>query len=157
MLHSRIAQLAPDLAGCTVSAQTPDQASANCGGLLLNLFLFDVPVDKAFRQREAPGQQEHPGSELCVRPRYLMTAYGLDPRADGGAPCHRLMGAAMAAMHDPAVLPGTGTAALRIERVELTIADMTALWSRFGTPYRLSAVYEIGPLTLSAGSTCLHE
>ncbi|MFG3055783.1 DUF4255 domain-containing protein [Kitasatospora sp. NPDC048239] len=146
-----------------VTARPPDQArEAGTGGAQLNLFLYDVAPNPAWRNLEPPARSAggalHPPLALDLS--YLLTAYG-DTQDE--APAHRLLGEAMQLLHDGAVLTraklsGVLAAAgvhLQPERVRLTpvhlgIDEQSKLWSGFQTNYRLSVAYRASVVLIDA-------
>src|SRR5690349_19595079 len=96
--------LDPALSGIHVRTRPMDQAfdpqqpgdttSGNC----LNIFLYHVVPSAAFRNRATQAQPGETGSPpLALNLHYLISAYG-----DGGDDvlAHRILGAAMACLHD---------------------------------------------------------
>lgn len=51
LLRRRLMQTGSELADLVVTTQTPDRAHGGDSMTRLNLFLFDAPVDRAFRER----------------------------------------------------------------------------------------------------------
>jgi Pvc16 N-terminal domain len=120
----------------------------------LNLFLFEVLPNAAWRNQELPGR----GGGAQLRPplsldlRYLLTAY---PDGDDEDSAHGLLGQAMLLLHDDPVLrraelAGTAPAAgvdLQVDQVRLSLMhlpldELSKLWTAFTTDYRLSVVYQ---------------
>lgn len=146
------------LVGATpnVSMMPLDKArDGAAAGEQLNLFLYNTPVAAAFRNSDAaglrPGESGFPPLPLSMH--YLITAYGPDEAA-----AHRVLGAAMAILHDHMLLSpqeirdanpndqaaGLDTQAERVRITPLPLSphDMFELWSGFATSYRVSAAYE---------------
>jgi len=138
-----------------VTARPLDQArAAGAGGLQLNLFLYDIAPNAAWRNLEPPARSAGGGLHppLALDLHYLVTAYS-DTQDE--APAHRLLGEAMQLLHDGALLARTkleGVLAdagvhLQPDRVRLTpvrlgIDEQSKLWSGFQTQYRLSVAYQ---------------
>ena len=162
-LLGRVAEEAT-LAGATVSTQPPDLArSTEDGGRQLNLFLYEVVPNAAWRNMDLPFRNED--GELSGRPllslnlHYLLTAYG---DGDDDLDAHHLLGHAMSLVHDESVLtraqiraaivaePAIAQSDLadQVELVKLcpqplSLEEMSKLWSIFQTiNYRLSVAYE---------------
>ncbi|MFT3770696.1 MAG: DUF4255 domain-containing protein [Minicystis sp.] len=131
--------------------QTPDDTVGNC----LNIFLYHVVPTAGLRNRTTPQQArsgETASPPLALTLHYMISAYG-----NGGddITAHRLLGAAMASLHDQPLLTAEELKALadgdiyrQVERVRiteqpLTTEEMYKLWSAFQTHYRVSAAYEV--------------
>lgn len=145
-----------------VTARPPDQARGAAGGLQLNLFLYEIAPNAAWRNLEPPGRSPggalHPPLALDLT--YLVTAYS-DTQDE--APAHRLLGEAMQLLHDGAplarkklegVLAEAGVH-LQPDRVRLTpvhfgIDELAKLWSGFQTQYRLSVAYQASVVLIDA-------
>jgi Pvc16 N-terminal domain len=159
LLLARIPERDPDLTDLQVTTNAPDQARGGLTGSQLNLFLYQVVTNAAWRNFDVPGrvrpsERGHPSLALDLR--FLLTAWG---RGDGDtdAISHRVMGAAMAVLHDQPLL---GPEAVRnalataeplpplIERLKITplplgIEEISKLWAAFQTQYRFSCAYEV--------------
>lgn len=142
LLRRQIPRIALDLPDLLVTARSPDQARRNCSTAQLNLYLLDAPVDTALRNCQSTS------SALGVSLHYLLTAYGRDDDEDGDLVCHRLLAAAMSVMHRTSSFDEADIGPLRISPMNMTALEMAALWSSFQTPYRLSAAYAVGAVTL---------
>jgi len=152
-----------------VTARPLDNARRSVTGNQLNLFLYQVLPDAAFRnqdmpRRTKPGETGFPPLPLVLY--YLLTAYS-DDEDDTNA--HRLLGEAMGVLHDHPLL---GAAEIRnatspiadlsdsdlheqIERVRinlqpLTFEDMSKLWTTFQTHYRVSAAYQVSVVLIES-------
>jgi hypothetical protein len=152
-----------------VTARPLDNARRSTTGNQLNLFLYQVLPDAALRnqdmpRRTKPGETGYPPLPLILY--YLLTAYS-DDEDDTNA--HRLLGEAMAVLHDHTLL---GAAEIRnatspiadladsdlheqIERVRinlqpLTFEDMSKLWTTFQTHYRVSAAYQVSVVLIES-------
>ena len=157
LLFSGIPALDASLGDLEVSTQPPDLARKNVTKPQLNLFLYQIVYNAAWRNLDMPNQVR-PGETgmppLAVNLRYLMTAYGrgeIDPDPVN----HRVLGAAMSVLHDHALL---GRKEIRdalagndlgdqIERVRLTpqaisVEELSKLWTAFQTQYRVSTAFE---------------
>ncbi len=158
-----------DVAGTSVTTRPPDKARTGMTGSQVNLFLFHMLPDSAWRNmdipwRTKPGERVAP--HLPLKLHYLLTAYYGENEEDidtddanrlNGS--QRLLGRAVSLLLDHAILePRTIHASLppqdqldspfdSQENVRLTFQSMsldevTKLWSGFQTQYRLSAVFE---------------
>ena len=152
----------PDLNDATVTTLPLDKARGNNNANQLNLFLYQVLPNAAWRNMDMP-RQVKPGETgmppLALNLHYLMTAYGRDN--DVATPFgHHLLGKAMSILYDhpllgPDEIKAATTASLpgsdldrQIERVRITLQplsleEISKLWTGFATQYRLSAAYEI--------------
>ena len=152
----------PDLTDTTVTILPPDKARGNNNANQLNLFLYQVLPNAAWRNQNIPsqvGQGETGNPPLALTLHYLLTAFGRDN--DTTLPFgHQLLGRAMSIFYDHAVLgPDEIRAATsvslpasdldrQVERVRITLQPMTLeeiskLWSGLVTQYRLSVGYEV--------------
>jgi hypothetical protein len=139
-----------------VTALPPDKAHDEGVEEQLNVFLYSIGLSPAWRNSDpigsAPG--ETGPSPLPLVLRYLVTAY-----ASNEVKAHALLGGAMSVFHDhpllgsDEILDATTTDLsdsdlhLQPERVRLTpvqvsLHDMSELWSGFATSYRVSQAYE---------------
>lgn len=164
-VHDPTFEAISGIAGASVTTQPPDIARTDDGNQL-NLFLYDIRINPASRNDvnasvRAHGDRGRPPLGLDLY--YLLTAYG-DGNEDRQA--HRLLGRAMQALHDRAVLsraeiqaafPET-TLQEQLDRVRvipaaLSLDDLTKLWSAFNTSYRLSTAYQVSVVLIE----CLLE
>ncbi len=144
-----------ELTDTEVTTRPPDVAREGISSNQLNLFLYQTALDGALRNMDPPGRVK-PGETaqpaLPLNLFYLLTAYG---RGDGDVLAHRLLGRAMAILHDHPVLgadeirPSVADNDLyeQMERVRitpqpLTLDELSKLWTSFGAKYRISAAYE---------------
>jgi hypothetical protein len=151
-----------DLTDTTVSTLPPDKARGNNNANQLNLFLYQVLPNAAWRnltmpRQLAPGESGQPPLPLTLH--YLLTAFGRDN--DTTQPfSHQLLGKAMSVLYDHALLgPEEIKAATavslpasdldrQVERVRITLRplsleEISKLWTGFATQYRLSVAYEV--------------
>ena len=152
----------PDLTDTTVTILPLDKARGNNNANQLNLFLYQVQPNAAWRNQNipsqvAPGETGNPPLALTLH--YLLTAFGRDN--DTTLPFgHQLLGRAMSIFYDHAVLgpdeiraataaslPGSDLDR-QVERVRITLQPMSLdeiskLWSGLVTQYRLSVGYEV--------------
>ncbi len=155
-----------------VTTLPPDQAATDSHSERVNLFLYDLVPNAAWRNREIPGQVK-PGETgfppLALNLYYLLTAYG-DETAS--LLDHRLLGRAMAMFHDSAILIPKdieeATAEIRddflgavpdlhqqIDRVRITphtlsVEDKSRLWGTFQTQYRVSVAFEVSVVLIDS-------
>jgi hypothetical protein len=152
-----------------VTARPLDNARRSTTGHQLNLFLYQVLPDAAFRNQDMPGRTKrgetgYPALPLMLY--YLLTAYS-DDEDDSNA--HLLLGEAMSVLHDHPLL-GAGeirdaTSPIaelsdsnlheQIERVRITLQplefkDMSQLWTTFQTHYRVSAAYQVSVVLIES-------
>ncbi|WP_058043013.1 DUF4255 domain-containing protein [Streptomyces roseifaciens] len=141
--------------GLKVTSTTPDEAASGQHQPALNVFLYRMTIDGSWRNADPPGIR--PGETgrpaLPVVLHYLLTPYTDDDPHSRAA--LRILGAAMAALHDHCVLgpedydksAELGDAHLqpepvRITPADLSVDDMSKLWSAFQSQYRISVGYE---------------
>lgn len=151
-----------DLTDTTVTILPPDKARGNGNANQLNLFLYQILPNAAWRNMNipsqvAPGETGNPPLALTLH--YLLTAFGKDN--DTTLPYgHHLLGKAMSILYDHALLGPdeirAATAASypdsdldkQVERVRITLQPMSLeeiskLWTGLVTQYRLSVGYEV--------------
>jgi Pvc16 N-terminal domain len=140
--------------GLSVTAKHPDRARVGESGNQLNVFLYHLGPDAAWRNAELPKDRTgaagfHPPIALTLE--YLLTAFASD---DDELQAQGLLGRAMSILHDSPVLdrnllanalPGTDLQQqpdrVRITPATLTIDDVSKLWTSFQSNYRLSVPY----------------
>jgi hypothetical protein len=152
----------PDLADTTVTILPPDKARGTNNANQLNLFLYQILPNAAWRNLNVP-REVSPGESgippLALTLHYLVTAFGRDN--DTALPYgHHLLGRAMSILFDHALLgPDEIRAATavslpasdldkQVERIRITLQPMSLeeiskLWSGLVTQYRLSVGYEV--------------
>lgn len=156
LLLAQIPALDPELADLEVTLQPPDLARKGVSKAQLNVFLYQAVSNAAWRNRDMPGRVR-PGETatpaLALDLHYLITAWGRG-EIDSEALSHRVLAAAMSALHDSPLLDGTDIAnalpgndlADQVERVRLTplpqsVDELSKLWTAFQANYRVSAAY----------------
>ncbi|RXH56525.1 DUF4255 domain-containing protein [Granulicella sibirica] len=159
----------PSLSDTMVTILPPDKARGNLNSNQLNLFLYQVLPDAAWRNMNVPSQVA-PGESgippLALTLFYLLTAFGKDN--DATTPNgHLLLGSAMSILHDHALLgpqeiqlataaslPGnnldTQADRVRITLQPLSIEEISKLWTGFATQYRLSVAYEVSVVLIDS-------
>jgi hypothetical protein len=153
----------PDLLDTTVTTQPPGKARNGETNNQLNLFLYSTTVNTAFSNTPMPGQVKNGESgipPLALVLKYLLTAYGRDNEDIQG---HHLMGKSMSTLHDhpllgkaeiQAALPGTDLhqqfERVRITPEELSLDDMSKLWTSFQAEYQLSTGYEVSVVLIES-------
>jgi len=152
-----------------VTARPLDNARRSATGHQLNLFLYQVLPDAAFRNQDMPRQTKPGETGFPVLPlilSYLLTAYS-DDEDDTSA--HRLLGTAMGVLHDHPLLGAaeiqnatspiadlsTSNLHQQIERVRinlepLSFENMSKLWTTFQTHYRVSASYQVSVVLIES-------
>ena len=150
-----------ELAGVSVTTRPPDRAgdftTGGAGDARLNLFLYAVQPNAAWRNQDPPrttrvGETAFPPLALDLF--YLLTAV---ERTDGDANLlsQRALGLALRTLHDrpllgaedvAAALPGAD-AGRQVERIRLTpqpfaLEELGKLWGATQSPYRLSAAIQ---------------
>jgi hypothetical protein len=157
LLLAQMPALDAELSDLEVTLQPPDVARKGISKAQLNLFLYQVVANAAWRNLDLPGQVR-PGETapppLALNLHYVITAWGRGEN-DNDALSHRVLAAAMSTLHDRGVLDGNdirnalpnNDLAGQIERVRVTplpqsVDELSRLWTAFQTNYRASAVYE---------------
>lgn len=151
----------PDLSDTIVTMLPPDKARGMNTVNQLNVFLYQVLPNAAYRNRDMPLQVQPNETGMPPLPlnlHYLLTAFGRQD--DVALPySHQVLGKAMSLLQDHSVLsPADIQAATavsfpksdldrQIERVRITLQplsleEISKMWTGFATQYRLSAAYE---------------
>lgn len=148
----------PNLNDTTVTALPLDKARGTISTNQLNLFLYQVLPNAAWRNMDMP-KSVRPGetgmSPLALDLHYLITAFGREN--DTSQPFdHHLLGKAMSVLYDHALLgpeeiqvafPGSGLEnqpdRVRITLQPLSVEDISKLWMGFATQYRVSVGYDV--------------
>jgi hypothetical protein len=156
--------LKDDLGGGNVTTRPPDKARDGNSNQV-NLFLYNVALDPAWRNTDMP-RQARPGETgyppLALNLFYLLTAYGKDDdKPDPNS--HRLLGSAMSVLHDHPLLGAAEIKAAlsgndlgdQIERVRITpqqlsIEELSKLWTIFQTQYRISVAYQVSVVLIES-------
>lgn len=150
----------------TVSTKPPDQSRNHNDANQLNLFLYQVLPNAAWRNMDNPqyvksGETSMPPLPLNLY--YMLTAYG---RGHDDVFGHRLLGEAMSILYDhpllgpqeiQAALPSDSNSGLQnqVERVRITLQPLSVeeifrLWSGFQTQYRVSVSYEVAVVLIDS-------
>ncbi len=160
-----------------------DRASQDNPTNRVNLFLYHMLPNAAWRNQPIPQRGENSNPPLALNLYYLLTAYGDD--VNGGLveeTDHKLLGHAMTVFHDRPVLDAKDirdatnasdgasgpapvslnqsdlhkqTERIRITPEPLNLDELMKLWGTFHqSPYRISAAYQASVVLLeSRGST----
>lgn len=154
-----------------VTTRPPDRARTVKEGSQLNLFLYQTVWNTRFANSGPPwntSSAEIGTPPVALNLRYLLTAYygefddGVDSATDPNHlfATHSILGAALQTLHDSPILDSVRlTAALgaldrddnifdtveraRITPLDLSVEEMSKLWTSFQTNYRLSAAFEV--------------
>ncbi len=151
------------LSDAIITVQSPDRARGSNTANQLNIFLYQVAYDAAFRNavmpgRLRPGETGYPPLSLSLF--YLITAYGQD---NDDTNSHHLLSKAMSILHDHPLLgadeirdslPGNDLykqlERVRITPQPITLDEMSKLWMTFQTQYRISAAYHISVVLIDS-------
>jgi hypothetical protein len=158
-----------DLTDTTVTILPPDKARGNASANQLNLFLYQILPNAAWRNMNIPSQVmtgETGTPPLALTLHYLITAFGKDN--DTTLPYgHHLLGKTMSILYDHALLgpdeiraatsasfPGSDLDK-QVERVRITLQplsleEISKLWSGLVTQYRLSVGYEVSVMLIES-------
>jgi len=165
LLLAQMPALDAELSDLEVTLQPPDVARKGISKAQLNLFLYQVVANAAWRNLDLPGQVR-PGETapppLALNLHYVITAWGRGEN-DNDATSHRVLAAAMSTLHDRGVLDGNdirnalpdNDLAEQVERVRVTplpqsVDELSKLWTAFQTNYRTSAAYEAAVLLIDS-------
>jgi hypothetical protein len=147
-----------------VTVKPPSAARPDKNNDQLNIFLYNVRYNPAFRNEPMPGKAKN--GEISYPPmplilKYIITAYG---KNDDDISAQEIMGRAMSILHDHPVLSNAElkhvapeaelheqAERIRITPDFLTLDDMSKLWSSFqSAEYRLSVGYEISVVLIDS-------
>jgi hypothetical protein len=135
-----------------------DLSGAAPGGLTQTITLYEILEDAPSRNRPRP--QRPAGTAvvstkppMALRLHYLLTPWGGDALTE-----QQILGRAMQALYDDAILAGTellgglrGSAdTLKITLIPLSLEDRSRVWYAIQKPYRLSVNYEVRVVNLDA-------
>ena len=168
LLLAQMPMLDTELSDLEVTLQPPDVARKGISKAQLNLFLYQVVANAAWRNLDMPGQVP-PGESapppLALNLHYVITAWGRGD-SDVDAISHRVLAAAMSTLHDRGVLDGNdirnalpdNDLANQFERVRVTplpqsVDELSRLWTAFQTNYRTSVAYEAAVLLIDSQAT----
>jgi hypothetical protein len=162
-----------DVNGTDVTILPPDAALLKEESPRLNLYLYQVTPNAAWRNADLPARRSD--GTLAAKPQlgldlhYLLTAYGRASKDD--PEIHRVLGSAVRALHEKTVLTRERISAVlnqnalkdsdlagQVEMVKLTmhalsLEELSKLWSIFfQTPYRLSVAYQASVVLIDGKS-----
>ena len=150
-----------DVVGAGASFLTPDGPTSGVADPGVNIFLYQVSPNAAWRNQDLPTRDD--SSRLMARPRaaldlhYLFTFYGNDEQFEP----QRVLGSVVRALHSrpvltrgqinqalttyPALVPcdlANDVELVKFSELPLTLEELSKLWSVFfQTTYRLSTAY----------------
>ena len=150
--------------GVEVTLQAPDAANGETKPNQVNLFLYHVMPNAAWRNMPLPnhvlpGETGQP--PLALNLYYMITVYAREKTGTGDIDGHNLLGRVMRVLYDHPVL-GPADIALpdsdvqnQIERIRITMQPLTIeeiyrLWTGFQTQYRLSVSYEVAVVLIES-------
>jgi hypothetical protein len=148
-----------------VTVGPPDKARGQRQDPQLNLFLYQVSPNAAWRNTDPPGRNagEVAPPLLALRLGYLLTAFGrVDDDVPNDLDAHVLLASAMRRLQEwpnlPRDLPGlqqddapeSQPERPRVTFQPLTPDEMAKVWAGLQSPYRLSVAYEVGPVLIDS-------
>ena len=145
--------------GDLVTVGTPQFLRGDRKDPQVNLFLYQVAPDAAWRNQDIPATTK-PGERayplLPLKLQYLITAFG---NQDDDTLAHEMLGSVMLKLHNDPILPRKNAVeglAEQHEPVRLTLQPMTLdeatkLWSGIQSHYRLSVAYEASVVLIDSG------
>jgi hypothetical protein len=146
-----------------ITTQPPNKARSGDGKDQINLFLYQVSPNAAWRNMDMPRQVKpnetgHPPLALDLF--YLLTAYGKNDEDLGG---HQVLGQGMSIFHDHPLLGAAEIEAAlegndlhrQVERIRITpyslsLEDLSKLWATFQTEYRISTAYQVSVVLIES-------
>lgn len=150
--------------GIHVTALPPDGANNDAITHQVNVFLYHVMPNAAWRNMPIPTQVRQGESgmpPLALNLYYMITAYTRDTNEIGDISSQSLLGRVMSIFHDNPVL-GPGQLAMpesdiqnqvdhvRITMQPLSIEEIYRLWTGFQTQYRTSVGYEVSVVLIDS-------
>jgi hypothetical protein len=153
------------LSGVSITTKPPDKARDSNNGNQINLFLYQVLPNGAWRNMDIP-QRVRSGETsippLALNLYYMLTSYG---EGNDDVLGHRLLGHAMSILYDHPLLGAPEIAIAlgslnrelqnQVERVRITLQPLSVeeifrLWSGFQTQYRISVAYEVAVVLIES-------
>lgn len=150
-----------------IAIAPPDVSSATATGSFLNLFLYRVTENAHLKNQNDPGFDGgygHPPLSLDLH--YLLTAYG---QSEEGLHAQHVLGNAMRVLHDYSVITPDlkqvrnnpdqpvldSSLQNQFERIKIyldnmTLEDITKIWTALTKPYRLSVAYTVSAVRINA-------
>lgn len=157
--QSLVGVLQAALAGTGATVLSDDLQGPSPSTLRLTVFLFEAGEDPSARNRPRVRGLGGGGALQTAKPpmalllRYLLTPWGGDESSR-----HSLLGGAMQALYDNAVISGPQLVgslaaegqALKITLAPLSLEERTRVWHAVQRPYRLSVSYEVRVVNLDS-------
>lgn len=147
-------------------AQVHDlQGAISTAPARMTIFLFDVIEDSTVRN-QGPRRDVVPPNVTSTRPQApLILRYLLTPWSGDGLTDHRLMGRALQALHDDAILSGPqllgglagSNEAIKLKLAPLTLEEQTRIWHAVQRPYRLSVTYDARVIRIDSNVVTSHR
>jgi Pvc16 N-terminal domain len=139
-------------------ARLSDLSGSAPADFALTVTLYEILEDAPSRNRSWPQRPDGTAvvaakPPMALRLHYLLTPWGGDPLTE-----QQILGRAMQALYDDAVLSGTSllhglegsTDSLKVTLIPLTLEDRSRVWYAIQKPYRLSVNYEIRLVNLDS-------
>jgi len=161
-----------ELGDVEISSGPPDTSKQQGDRLFLNLFLYQVSPNAAWRNLAVNTQgapSETARAPLALNLHYLLTVFG---KADDDLRPHLLLGRALAVLNDRSTVPTEILAGLgrsrpqlagsnlhrqservRLTPTSLTLEDMTRLWGVLQTKYRLSVAFQLSVVLIDSADS----
>jgi hypothetical protein len=161
-----------ELGDVEISSGPPDTSKQQGDRLFLNLFLYQVSPNAAWRNLPVSTQgapSDTSRAPLALNLHYLLTVFG---KADDDLRPHLLLGRALAVLNDRSTLPNDILAGLgrsrpqlagsnlhrqsdrvRLTPTSLSLEDMTRLWGVLQTKYRLSVAFQLSVVLIDSADS----
>jgi hypothetical protein len=148
----------------TINPARLPTANGNDDHVILNLFLYQMLPNAAWRNQHLPGAKPGPTvlAPLALDLYYLLTAYTAGDEL--AFESQQVLGLALTALHDTPILgaqsvklndPGPAEDLLgervRITPMPLSVDDISKLWSAFQAPYLTSAAFQVSVVLIQSG------
>jgi hypothetical protein len=154
---------AVDVDGVQFTTRPPATARLNGNPAQVNIFLYRVSPNPSMRNLDLPTREAegyNGAFSLPLNLHYLFVVYGNE---DDERSAHRVLGELARFLHDNPTLSAADLAAIapeprlheQIQRIHITqndlsLDDLSRLWTMLQTPYRLSVAYEVRAVVIEA-------
>jgi hypothetical protein len=124
----------------------------------LTVFLYEISEDPSAKNRPPRRTSAPPNVSVRRAPLALVLRYMLTPWSGDRLTDQQILGRAMQALHDNAILSGPqlrggliGTAdSLKISLSPITLEERTRIWHAVEKPYRISATYNVRVVSIDS-------
>lgn len=130
----------------------------------MTISLFNIMEDATLRNRPPTRDVAPPNLTSTRSPVPLVLRFLLAPWSGDRLTEHRILGRALQALHDGAIISGpqlqgglAGTSeALKLKLAPLSLEEQTRYWTAVQLPYRLSVTYDVRVIKIDATDVDTH-